>query len=823
MILRNLIVFIISMIPLCSIGRSYVFDTTMINDGESNVDFSLFNDGLQLPGKYFVSVYVNGNMVDKRYIAFKLSETEKTIALKPCLLSEDLKNYGFNLKKIPKKTVSSDGCFDFELIPQADVVFNFNQQRLSIIVPSKLLLPKNKDYVSEDLWDEGVPALLMNYQVDAQKTRNKTTGKVVDYSFMRLQPGVNVGAWRLRSTVNWQRNQGWQRSLLYAERGLRSIKSRIVLGEIDSSGFLFDNTPITGGKIASDESMLAYEQWSYTPVVRGIARTQARVEVKQNGYIIANNIVPPGPFELNDIPSGGGYGNLDVTVYENDGSQQKFVVPYYTPAIAVRQGYLGYNIVSGKYRPSNNHIKKSNINSFEIKYGLPWDLTLYTGGQFSDNYHAEGIGIGAMMGRYGAVSSDFIFSNSKSNDKNIRNGNRLRINYSNAWSSASVNAVSEFMTKGYRSITEDLDTYRKNNLPNEIKSNGMLTNKNTLNVGVRLKNAGHLNFSGVYQRDNYNRENISYGVSYSNTFWKGLSFNLGWLKNEYSDNSYGMRSEDRVSLWLNIPLSQSSTSSSYASLQSTYSASDGSDYEAGLHGRLLNNQFWWDFRERYYSGKQINQNSVSVSSGYRGAYGEVWGGYNRNPTIRQLSGRVNGKVILTKEGVVAGQNYGDTVALIKAPGASGLSVGYLPGVKTDFRGYAIAGSMRPYRKNTIDINPAGLSEKVSLIQTSSTVVPTKGAVVFAPFQTLQGERVLLTLIKKDKKPVPFGSVVTIGERKDNAAIVGDNGEVYLTGVSLKSTLNARWGKSPNQTCLATIDLSKKNNSAGLHYVTAHCI
>jgi outer membrane usher protein len=273
---------------------------------------------------------------------------------------------------------------------------------------------------------------------------------------------------------------------------------------------------------------------------------------------------------------------------------------------------------------------------------------------------------------------------------------------------------------------------------------------------------------------------------------------------------------------LSIPLNKSNSASSYASLQSTYSTSGGSDYEIGLHGRLLDNRFWWDVRERHSSGKQINQNSVSLRSGYKGAYGEVWGGYNRNSTIHQLSGRVNGKVILTKEGVAAGQDYGDTVALIKAPGASGLSVGYLPGVTTDFRGYAIAGAMRPYRKNVIDLNPAGLSESVSLIQTSTTVVPTKGAVVFAPFQTLQGERVLLTLIRKDKKPVPFGSVVTVGAGKDNVAIVGDNGEVYLTGVPLKSTLNVRWGKSPHQMCLANIDLSEKGNSKEGHYLTAYC-
>ncbi len=43
--------------------------------------------------------------------------------------------------------------------------------------------------------------------------------------------------------------------------------------------------------LGSDESMVPYNQRAFAPVVRGVARTQARIEVRQNGYLIQSQTV----------------------------------------------------------------------------------------------------------------------------------------------------------------------------------------------------------------------------------------------------------------------------------------------------------------------------------------------------------------------------------------------------------------------------------------------------------------------------------------------------------------------------------------------------
>ncbi|WP_038908165.1 fimbria/pilus outer membrane usher protein, partial [Yersinia pestis] len=147
-------------------------------------------------------------------------------------------------------------------------------------------------------------------------------------------------------------------------------------------------------------------QWNFAPVVRGIARTQARVEVLRDGYTVSNELVPSGPFELANLPLGGGSGELKVIIHESDGTKQVFTVPYDTPAVALRKGYFEYSMMGGEYRPANDLTQTSYVGALGMKYGLPRNLTLYGGLQGSQNYHAAALGIGAMLGDFGAISTD---------------------------------------------------------------------------------------------------------------------------------------------------------------------------------------------------------------------------------------------------------------------------------------------------------------------------------------------------------------------------------------------------------------------------------
>lgn len=93
-------------------------------------------------------------------------------------------------------------------------------------------------------------------------------------------------------------------------------------------------------------------------------------------------------------------------------------------------------------------------------------------------------------------------------------------------------------------------------------------------------------------------------------------------------------------------------------------------------------------------------------------------------------------------------------------------------------------------------------------------MPTQGALVRANFDTRIGVRALIT-VTQGGKPVPFGSLV----RENSTGItsmVGDDGQVYLSGAPLSGELLVQWGDGANSRCIAHYVLPETKLTASRH-------
>lgn len=198
------------------------------------------------------------------------------------------------------------------------------------------------------------------------------------------------------------------------------------------------------------------------------------------------------------------------------------------------------------------------------------------------------------------------------------------------------------------------------------------------------------------------------------------------------------------------------------------------------------------------------------------------GNYNLSRYSRQSGVGLKGTLVVTGDGLTSGQPSGDTLALVEAPGVSGVPVGGRTGVRTDFRGYTTLGYLSPYQKNEVSIDPSMLPDDAALAKTSVSVVPTKGAVVKAVFRTSVGKRLLLTLNRGDGTPVPFGSVATMDGHDGSSGITGDKGRVYLTGMPDKGYVTVRWGRGQSQHCTAEVQVPNEAGPAGVYTSQAQC-
>ena len=247
-------------------------------------------------------------------------------------------------------------------------------------------------------------------------------------------------------------------------------------------------------------------------------------------------------------------------------------------------------------------------------------------------------------------------------------------------------------------------------------------------------------------------------------------------------------------------------------------------YEAGLNGRAFDRRLYWDVREQLAPGSENRADSSRLRLTWYGTYGELTGMYSFSRYLRQMNAGMSGGLVAHGEGVTFGQRTGDTVALVAAPGVKGASVGGSPGVRTDFRGYTLAGYMAPYQENVVTLDPTTFPEDAEVPQTDSRVVPTKGAVVRAGFETRVGGRALVTLTRRDGTPLPFGAVVTVeGEKAghSSAGVVGDRGEVYMSGLPESGKLKAQWGE--NSQCHADYRLPEEKGPAGIFLSRTVCM
>lgn len=248
-----------------------------------------------------------------------------------------------------------------------------------------------------------------------------------------------------------------------------------------------------------------------------------------------------------------------------------------------------------------------------------------------------------------------------------------------------------------------------------------------------------------------------------------------------------------MALMVNIPLSRWLPNS-----WATYSANIASggfiSHQVGIGGTALeNNNLSYNLQQTY--ANHDTGYGGSLSGRYRGSSGDVGLGYSYGGDNRQRNYSAQGSIVAHEHGVTLGQPVRDAFAIVHIKEGDNVKVQNGRGIYSDRFGNAIVPSLTAYRKNGITVNTQD-REDIDIAAATLEVVPTKGAAVSAKFDARVGQRALITLLFHGK-PVPFGALVT---QESATAIVGDDGEVWLTGLHDSVSLNVQWGEDSDQRC-----------------------
>lgn len=800
----------------------YVNPSFLADDVSAVADLdSLVNGAEQPPGEYQVDIYLNNEFLQSQKVTFVAGAHGE---LQPTFTMKELDALGVNRALLTQGNEAEATRQPLvAVIAEATSEFDASQQKLTLTIPQKYIQRQARDSVSPELWDNGITALMLNYDASV----NKATGDSNDDSyFLNLQSGFNLGAWRLRdySTLQYEHQdngeveKSWEHINTYVQRPLPAIDSMMTLGENYTKGDLFDTVNLTGMQLNSDDNMLPDSQRGFAPTIHGIARSNAQVTVQQNGYTLYQTSVPPGAFELDDLYPTSDSGDLTVTVKESDGSESHFTVPYSAVPALQREGHVSYSVAAGRYKPHSSEQRAPDLVQSTLYWGGPHGITPYGGMQLSDRYQSLAAGLGLNLGEFGGISFDATHASSVLADGSRHKGYSFRFLYSRTLETLGTRLQLtgyRYSTQGFYSFEDT--TWKK--MQGEWSSSDDDTQQWDLNDHKRgrlqvsltqpLNDYGSLFVSAseqnYWQSDRKDRS-VQWGYS---TNWRDINVNLA-----YSQNRTDGQNDDRqISLNVSLPLSdwlspaskmptQGTQNHAWASVSSSQDSNGHSSQNLSLNGDAMEGKLNYSVMQGIEDQKAQSQ---GASVNYKGAKGEVKTGWNRDQHNSHLNMEMSGGVVVHSHGVTFSQHLADTNILVAAPGGDGLEIENAAGVSTDSRGYAVMPGASVYHHNRVALRTDKMGNDVDVEENVADVVPTEGAIVEARFNARKGRRALVTLTWHGK-PVPFGATITLMS-DSHSTLAGEDGAVYFTGLPEKGTLSASWGQGASAQCKAHFTLS----------------
>lgn len=805
----------------------------------AGVDIRQFNRSNALPpGNYKVDVVINGKLFERQEIKF-VQDSPNT-DLHPCFVAVKsvLSSYGVKVDAIKSlNDVDNTACVNpAPLIEGSIWSLDASKLALNISMPQIYLDTAAYDYISPSRWDQGINALMVNYDFSASHTikSNYSDGDDDSY-YLNLRNGLNLGAWRLRnySTLNTSNGSSEYHAInSYVQRDIAALRSQIMLGDTWTASDVFDSNQVRGVRLYTDDDMLPSSQNGFAPVVRGIAKSNATVIIKQNGYVIYQSAVPQGAFAITDLNTTNAGGDLDVTIKEEDGSEQHFTQPYASLAILKRAGQTDFDISVGEMRDVDGYTP--DVIQAQVLHGFSHGWTLYGGTQIAEKYASAAIGLGKDMGALGAISFDVTHAHSQFDIGKNEDGQSWRFLYSKRFDDTDTN----FRLVGYRYSTEGYYTLNEWASRQANDNDFWITgNRRSRLEGTWTQYFGR-DWGSIYltvsrqqywQSDEVERL-IQFGY---NNNWRQISWNVSWNyvdsinhtsgNNHYYDDDEEYGKEQVFMLSVSMPLS-GWMENSYASYSLTQNNHNDSTMQAGLSGTMLDDRnLSWNVQESWMSTPEDSY-SGNMGASYDGTYGSVNGSYAWSRDAQRFDYGARGGILVHSDGVTFSQELGETVALVKAPGADGLSIENATGVATDWRGYTVKTQLSPYDENRIAIDGDYFSRaNIELDNTVINLVPTRGAVVKAEFVTHVGYRLLFNVRLPNGKPATFGAIASANlDSGSVSGIVGDNGELYLSGMPEEGVFSLSWGDSAKETCQATYRITNKPDDASLIQLDAIC-
>lgn len=807
-----------------SYSQDYFNPLFLGSDVDSIDDLSYLSAGNNVtPGNYFLSLNVGESFIKSVNIKFKEDKQKKVSA---CFTKEIIDAIPFNKDALSKlKTLPNDNeCINLnEYINDFSYDVNLSKLTLTLMIPQIYLESLRSTLANESDWDDGITALMTNYNINGSYTKNN---QIDNYSstFFSIANRLNIGSWRLNSSTYYNHNKNgnkssheWNSNNIFASKNINAIKSILTVGQSVLGSILFDSNTYVGMSLATSNEMLPESDKGYSPTIKGIADSRSKITIRQNNNILYQEYINPGPYNIENLNSVGTSGDYEVELTSDQGVVTKYTVPYSSLPNLLRHKRYNYSLAVGQLDISQQD--KSKFVQGTFGYGLPLDTTIYTGYQIARNYVAFGLGLGKDIGNLGALSFDSIQAKAKIREKDYV-GNSFRILYAKSFSDSGTN----FQLAGYRYSTSNYYTFSEANYQNSINSsandyygygiNGQKKNSYQINVSQSLADYGQLYIWGnvnSYWGTKAKSQNIQIGWNKSFTDLNGIMVSASYNKNKYKNLS-----DDMFYLSLSMPLSKGiDRNKMYLTNSISTNKSDVTN-STSIYGTTLEDKLNYNI---YQSLSNDTQDRSNFTARYKATAADINAGTTITRNSKEFDYGLTGSMLVHQNGVVFSREANDTAILVEAKGATGAQIDRAgENITVNRSGYALIPYATAYHYNDVALSPETFGTGYDIDGKILKVAPTRGAISKVVFDVRKGYNFLVAL-KYKNKAMKFGTVIT-NDADKTTYIVNDDSTVYLTGVRSGSRFTAKLDK--DNSCSFTIDYNEKTAMKNINNVNLTC-
>lgn len=776
-------------------ASEFSFNTDVLDVKErDNIDLERFSrSGYIMPGDYVMSVHINKQELLEQLVTFVVPENDPK-GSEPCVTPELAAQFGLKPAMKDKLIWWHQGqCLVVSSLEGMTARGDLGAAKLYLGIPQAYLEYTSSNWDPPSRWDNGIPGLLLDYNVNAQSQRQLQQG-TQNYSLSgNGVVGGNIGAWRLRA--DWQTRlehrtgsaqstqQNWEWSRYYAYRALPRLGAKLTFGENYLNSDIFDSFRFAGVSLVTDDNMLPPNLRGYAPEVAGIAKTNAKVTISQQGRLLQETQVAAGPFRIQDINDTVS-GQLDIRVEEQDGSVQEFKLDTASVPYLTRPGTVRYKLASG--RP-NDWLHRTNGPLFatgEFSWGVSNGWSLYGGGVAGGDYNALALGIGRDLMLLGALSFDATQSRAKLplEDETLSGGS-YRLSYSKRfddYDSQVTFAGYRFSQQNYMSMSEYLDAHTYGTRSQNSKEMYTITfNQQFRRLGL----SAYLNYNHqtYWDRPTNERYNLTLARYFDIGRFKSLSLSMTGYRNKYNGTH-----DDGMYLSLSMPWGNSGS----ISYSNSWNRNDNS-HQASYYDRV-------NGHDSYQVSTGISR-SGAMASGYYNHQGDI-AQVNVNASYQEgsySSGGMSfqGGATATPEGVALHRSgiLGGTRVMLDTDGVAGIPIhGYGATAESNRFGKMVIADVSNYYRNRISIDLNKMPDNAEALRSVVQATLTEGAIGYRKFDVIAGQKAMAVIRLADGSTPPFGATV-LNQKKRDVGIVSDDGSVYLSGINTGESMTVHWG------------------------------